>query len=75
MMTYRELLTLLAKKSSGSVLMLGGEEWLDDDVTVRFSDMDEFFQVSGIAVSEDGSPADGILDAGHIYLETLVVTG
>lgn len=43
-------------------------EQLQDTATVR-DGLDEFWGVTGTEVSKDGDPADGILDAGHHYLE------
>ena len=62
-MTYRELL---------SRLKMCSEEQLDQNVTAHNAVLDEFFPVSGFFATrkEDYDSADGILDVGHLYLET-----
>lgn len=56
-MKYRDLLRILSDAGSGV---------LDQDVTIMGDD--EFFAVQDIGWSCDGDVADGVLDAGHLYL-------
>lgn len=42
---------------------------LQDTATVHTPVLDEFYGITGIGISKDGDPADGILDAGHSYFE------
>ncbi len=62
-MTYREALRILQKATP---------EELDQDMTVYVFPWDEFYPITGVQVSgeQQDCPADGVLDDGHLFLES-----
>ena len=70
-MTYKQLLEILLQATACE---------LQQNVTVHAKELDEFYPVTHVRVSGEGSKyqdfqqyspmaADGILDDGHLYLE------